>query len=78
MGEQLRKPATERDSVEDMAARDAAAQEAAREQSETQAAAAERGEELKGEMDDLLDAIDEVLEVNAEEFVRGYIQKGGQ
>ncbi|MBA3431181.1 MAG: ubiquitin-like protein Pup [Actinobacteria bacterium] len=30
------------------------------------------------EVDDLLDEIDEVLEENAEEFVRSYIQKGGQ
>lgn len=28
--------------------------------------------------DDLLDEIDGVLEVNAEEFVRGFVQKGGQ
>lgn len=33
---------------------------------------------LKDELDDLLDEIDSVLEVNAEEFIRGYIQKGGQ
>lgn len=38
----------------------------------------EKGEELKAELDDLLDEIDEVLEVNAEEFVKGFIQKGGQ
>ncbi len=37
-----------------------------------------KGEELKAEMDDLLDEIDEVLEVNAEDFVRSYVQKGGQ
>jgi prokaryotic ubiquitin-like protein Pup len=30
------------------------------------------------EVDELLDEIDEVLEVNAEEFVRSYVQKGGQ
>jgi ubiquitin-like protein Pup len=30
------------------------------------------------EVDDLLDEIDEVLEANAEEFVRAYVQKGGQ
>ena len=29
-------------------------------------------------VDDLLDEIDEVLEENAEEFVRSYIQKGGE
>lgn len=28
--------------------------------------------------DELLDAIDDVLETNAEEFVKGYVQKGGQ
>ncbi|UCG41158.1 MAG: ubiquitin-like protein Pup [Acidimicrobiia bacterium] len=30
------------------------------------------------EVDDLLDEIDTVLEENAEEFVRNYVQKGGQ
>ena len=30
------------------------------------------------DIDDLLDEIDEVLEVNSEEFVRSFIQKGGQ
>jgi ubiquitin-like protein Pup len=38
----------------------------------------EKGEALKAELDDLLDEIDEVLEVNAEEFVKSYVQKGGQ
>ena len=37
-----------------------------------------KGEDIKAELDDLLDEIDEVLEENAEEFVRGYVQKGGQ
>jgi prokaryotic ubiquitin-like protein Pup len=41
-------------------------------------ASAERGEKIKAELDDLLDEIDEVLEDNAEEFVRNYVQKGGQ
>lgn len=41
-------------------------------------AKSERGDELKSELDDLLDEIDEVLETNAEEFVKSYIQKGGQ
>jgi len=39
---------------------------------------AKKGEELKGEMDDLLDEIDNVLEENAEEFVKNYVQRGGQ
>lgn len=29
-------------------------------------------------VDDLLDEIDDVLETNAETFVRGFVQKGGQ
>jgi ubiquitin-like protein Pup len=41
-------------------------------------AGSEKGEKLKAEMDDLLDEIDEVLEVNAEDFVRSYVQKGGE
>ncbi len=34
--------------------------------------------ELKEEMDDILDEIDSVLEENAEEFVKSYVQKGGE
>jgi len=37
-----------------------------------------RSARIKAELDDLLDEIDEVLEDNAEEFVRNYVQKGGQ
>ena len=36
------------------------------------------GEKIKAELDDLLDEIDDVLEQNAEDFVKSYIQKGGQ
>jgi len=36
------------------------------------------GEKLKADLDDLLDEIDEVLETNAEDFVKSYVQKGGQ
>ena len=37
-----------------------------------------QGDKLKAELDELLDEIDEVLEDNAEEFVRSYVQKGGE
>ncbi len=30
------------------------------------------------DVDELLDEIDSVLETNAEEFVRGFVQKGGE
>jgi ubiquitin-like protein Pup len=33
---------------------------------------------LKNDLDDLLDEIDEALETNAEEFVKNYVQKGGE
>ena len=39
---------------------------------------AKKGEELKEEMDALVDEIDEVLEENAEEFVKNYVQRGGE
>ena len=39
---------------------------------------AKKGEELKEEMDNLIDEIDEVLEENAEEFVKNYVQRGGE
>lgn len=36
------------------------------------------GDKLKADLDDLLDEIDDVLETNAEDFVKSYVQKGGQ
>ncbi len=41
-------------------------------------ATSESGEKIKAELDDLLDEIDDVLEQNAEDFVKSYIQKGGE
>lgn len=38
----------------------------------------ERVEKLGDDVDSLLDEIDGVLESNAEEFVKSYVQKGGQ
>lgn len=35
-------------------------------------------DEIVDELDDILDDIDEVLEENAEEFLKGYVQKGGE
>ena len=39
---------------------------------------AKKGKQLKEEMDALVDEIDEVLEENAEEFVKNYVQRGGE
>ncbi len=43
-----------------------------------QVASTEKGEKLREEMDEILDEIDSVLEENAEEFVKSYVQKGGE
>ncbi len=39
---------------------------------------AEKGEKLKKTIGDVLDEIDAVLEENAEEFVKSYVQRGGE
>lgn len=44
---------------------------------ESQEAAAQETTEV-ADITDVLDEIDTVLEKNAEEFVKGYVQKGGE
>jgi ubiquitin-like protein Pup len=61
--EQIKKPSQKRDDVEEI---------------EEAPASSERGEKIKAELDDLLDEIDDVLETNAEDFVKSYVQKGGE
>ena len=39
---------------------------------------AERKEALDDDVDAILDEIDDVLEFNAEDFVKSFIQKGGE
>lgn len=41
-------------------------------------ASVERKGKLDDDVDSILDEIDDVLEENAEEFVRSFVQKGGQ
>ncbi|MGH3412714.1 MAG: ubiquitin-like protein Pup [Marmoricola sp.] len=41
-------------------------------------AATERKEQLDDDIDAILGDIDDVLETNAEDFVKSFIQKGGQ
>ena len=43
-----------------------------------QVSSTSKAEDLKEEMDEILDEIDAVLEENAEEFVKSYVQKGGE
>ena len=50
----------------------------ASEAEEIEEAPAGVGGEITEKIDDLLDEIDSVLEENAEEFVKNYVQKGGQ
>jgi ubiquitin-like protein Pup len=45
---------------------------------QARAAATEKGKKLKEDMDKLVDEIDDVLEENAEEFVKSYVQRGGE
>ena len=41
-------------------------------------ATSERKEQLDEDIDAILDEIDDVLETNAEDFVKSFIQKGGE
>jgi ubiquitin-like protein Pup len=38
----------------------------------------ETGKKLTGDVDKLVEEIDDVLETNAEEFVKNFVQKGGE
>lgn len=62
MAEQRRKPRPKRDE----------------EEAQAQAEETRKAEADTSEVDDLLDEIDEVLETNAEDFVRAFVQKGGE
>ena len=69
-----------------MTSRDSGGQQRANRRSEDEAQTTEsaetegteRNEKLSEDVDAMLDEIDGVLEENAEEFVRSYVQKGGQ
>lgn len=37
-----------------------------------------KGEKIKKDIDKVLDEIDTVLEQNAEEFIKNYVQRGGE
>ena len=39
---------------------------------------AKKGKKIKEDVDKLLAEIDDILEENAEEFVKSYVQRGGQ
>jgi prokaryotic ubiquitin-like protein Pup len=39
---------------------------------------AKKGKKIKEDVDKLLDEIDDILEENAEEFVKSYVQRGGE
>ena len=50
----------------------------ASQEDDAQVAASGEATEVAEKIDDLLDEIDTVLEENAEEFVKNYVQKGGE
>ena len=66
MSERIRKSSTSKTSDQEETQRSSAA------------STVERGEDFHQAVDDLLQEIDDVLEKNAEEFVAGYIQRGGE
>jgi ubiquitin-like protein Pup len=37
-----------------------------------------KGKKIKEDLDKILDEIDDILEENAEEFVKSYVQRGGE
>jgi ubiquitin-like protein Pup len=39
---------------------------------------AEKGAKIKKDIDEVIDEIDNILEDNAEEFVKSYVQRGGE
>ena len=47
-------------------------------ETEAKSDVAERHEKLTEDVDAILDEIDDVLETNAEDFVRAFVQKGGE
>ena len=53
-------------------------EDAVEETAEASTDVAERHEKLTEDVDAILDEIDDVLETNAEDFVRAFVQKGGQ
>ncbi|MQA11260.1 MAG: ubiquitin-like protein Pup [Pseudonocardiaceae bacterium] len=48
------------------------------ETTEPESSGQERREKLDSDTGEVLDEIDDVLEDNAEDFIRAYVQKGGQ
>lgn len=57
---------------------DAQAQDGAQAQDDAVADVAERHEKLTDDVDAMLDEIDGALETNAEDFVKQFVQKGGE
>jgi ubiquitin-like protein Pup len=53
-------------------------EDAAESSSDVQGDVAERKEQLDEDIDAILGEIDDVLETNAEDFVKSFIQKGGE
>ena len=67
----MEKQERKKDSIKDPAAQSAQEVKANPEAIET-------GNKLQEDIDQLIDEIDEVLEENASEFVKNYVQKGGE
>ena len=68
----------ERDTGGGQSQRGRAEEEVEEVSTETTSDVQDRVGKLTDDVDALLDEIDDVLEENAEDFIKGYVQKGGQ
>ncbi|MCP4399394.1 MAG: ubiquitin-like protein Pup [bacterium] len=48
------------------------------EASQRKKAVTEKGKKIKKDLDKIMNEIDDVLEENAEEFIKSYVQRGGE
>jgi ubiquitin-like protein Pup len=75
---QLPRAASEQEQSEKHAEKSQSPQPPKAETAQRKTNVAEKGEKIKKDLDKIIDEIDGVLEENAEEFIRSYVQRGGE
>ena len=69
---------SEQDSNEKYAEKSKPSSSQKTENSQRKTHVSEQGKKIKKDLDKIMDEIDDVLEENAEEFIRSYVQRGGE